>query len=100
MTQLYRYIISEGDEYYDPEYGTDFFLEIYHPELFSPKEFEQMILNVMADESLYIGEVVQRMKEQYGFFSIETQVCVQLSDGNAKHTKETIEITYPYNLKN
>lgn len=92
MTKLHRYIISEGDEYFDYEYGTDFELEIYHTELFSPEEFKQMILAVMQNDELYIGEVALRMNETYGFFYIETVACVHLSDGDEKHTKETVKI--------
>jgi len=94
--QIYCYIISEGDEYHDYEYSTDFWLELYHSTLFSPQEFKQIVSDVMRNDSLYIGEVSLRLQEEHGFFRMEKQVCVHLSDGNEKHSKETIAITDPY----
>lgn len=92
MTKLYKYIISEGDEYFDYDRNTLFELELYHTEEYSSEQFRQMILSVMKDDEVYIGQVARMLREEYGFFYMGTQARVHLSDGNEKHSKETLEI--------
>lgn len=92
MTKLYKYIISEGDEYFDYDTSTFFELELYHIEEYSPETFEKMILSVMKDDDLYIGQVALRLREEYEFFYMGTQARAHLSDGDEKHSKETVEI--------
>lgn len=91
MTKLHRYILSEGDEYFDYDRSTFFELELYHTEEYSSEQFKQMVIDAMKDDELYIGVVALRLREEYGFFYIETQARAHLSDGSERHSKYTVE---------
>lgn len=92
-----RYTISEGDYLFEYDADTYFELDVYHTKTLSPEEFkflvERIILNGNVTTS--IRDIARILCIEYGFFTINCEVCVHLGDGLENYSKETLCITHP-----
>lgn len=87
--QIYRYTISEGDEYFDMDIDTYFELDVYHTTRFTPLEFNHLISTIISDDTFYITDIIRKLCVNYGFFTIDCEVCVHIEEGNS------LQITHP-----